>query len=101
MEITKLRQLVRQQKYEISLHAQKERYEENIGLEDIETVILNGEIIENYPEDPRGSSCLILGYAGRKPIHVVCAILPSGWGRIITVYLPKIPKWVNPKQRGR
>jgi hypothetical protein len=28
-------------------------------------------ILEDYPDDQRGESCLVLGRAGDKPIHVV------------------------------
>ena len=101
MNIQILRKLIRNQKYEISHHAQKERYEENINLEDIEHAVLSGEIIEDYPEDVRGKSCLIGGYSKQRPIHIVCAALPNGWLRIITVYIPKLPKWITPKQRRR
>jgi hypothetical protein len=60
----------------------------------------SGEIIEEYPNDQRGESCLILGYADETPIHIVC-----GWRGekvvIITVYIPKFPKFINPKTRGK
>ena len=55
--------------------------------------MLRGEIIEDYPEDARGHSCLILGTgdAGRK-IHVVCA--PTGeYLAIITACLPERGEW--------
>ena len=42
MEINKLRGCIRNNRYEISLHAQKERCEEEIRIEDIEQVILRG-----------------------------------------------------------
>ena len=100
MEISKLRSLVKSQKYEISSHAQKERYEEDISLEDIEHAIIKGEIIESYPRDPRGASCLVFGSSENRPVHIVCSILPNKWLRIITVYIPKLPKWINPKQRS-
>ena len=32
-----------------------------ISVEEIRQVINNGSIIEDYPEDPRGHSCLMLG----------------------------------------
>ena len=45
-----------------------------ISVQEVRRVVLRGEIVEDYPEDARGHSCLILGAgeAGRK-IHVVCA----------------------------
>ncbi len=43
------------------MHAQQERLEEDLDLVDIDEAITNGVILEDYPDDPRGSSCLILG----------------------------------------
>ncbi len=72
---------------------------------EVEEALTQGEILEAYPHDPRGESCLMLGYAGIKPIHAVL-----GWVkvrgtekrilRIITVYIPQPPKWSDPRTRG-
>lgn len=81
--------------------AEKERYVEDITLYDLEKAISNGEILENYPDDPRGPSCLLLGLSKKRPIHIVCSYLPTDWIRIITVYIPKLPKWINERSRAR
>ncbi|MBU0512040.1 MAG: DUF4258 domain-containing protein [Chloroflexi bacterium] len=41
-------------------------------IHDLETAIFNGEILEDYPDDPRGSSCLVSGYSRNQAIHIVC-----------------------------
>jgi len=47
--------------------------EEIITPEEVREVIFKGEIIEDYPEDVRGHSCLMLGFSHKgRPIHVVC-----------------------------
>jgi len=46
-----------------SVRAQQERLEEDLDATDIQEAITGGEILEEYPNDPRGESCLILGYA--------------------------------------
>jgi hypothetical protein len=62
----------------------------------------NSEILEDYPNDPRGPSCLVLGYAHQGyPIHIVCGRTPRGDLRIITVYLPSLPKWLDERTRRR
>jgi hypothetical protein len=71
MTIEEIKELVRAGRYEVSIHAQQERLEEDLDLNEIEAALLQGELIENYPEDPRGPSCLVGGPAGSKPIHVV------------------------------
>lgn len=69
MNIKEIKGKIKFGEYEISYHAEKERYAEDITIPDIEAVILNGELLEDYPEDPRGPSCLILGYSQDRPIH--------------------------------
>lgn len=101
MEILKVRDKIRKGEYEISVHAEKERYAEDIMIHDIETAVCNGEILEDYPDDQRGPSCLILGYSENRPIHLVCGYTPMEWVRIITVYLPKLPKWLNERTRAK
>ncbi|MES0490984.1 MAG: DUF4258 domain-containing protein [Leptospirales bacterium] len=85
--------------YEISLHAEKERYEENILIKDIEECLNTLELLEDYPNDPRGHSFLILGYSDKRPIHIVCGISKALNIRIITVYLPLNPKWLDERTR--
>jgi len=99
MTIETVIEKVRVGNYEISLHAEKERYAEDISLDDIETAIFSGEIIEDYPTDPRGESCLVLGYSRERAIHIVCGFTTIKSIRIITVYLPKPPKWIDERTR--
>lgn len=99
MDIDAIREKLRTGDFEISYHAEKERYAEDVSLADIETAVLQGEILEDYPNDPRGASCLILGYAQNRAIHVVCGFTSTRSVRIITVYLPMPPKWVDETTR--
>lgn len=101
MEIEEIKEKIRLNKYEISFHGEKERYAEDITLSDLETAISNGEILEDYPNYPRGPSCLVLGYSQNRPIHIVCGYTPIKWIRIITVYIPKLPKWINERTRAK
>jgi hypothetical protein len=55
--------LVRQGKYEFSIHAQQERLEEDLDVTEIEAAFVQEEILEAYPHDPRGESCLVVGFA--------------------------------------
>jgi hypothetical protein len=63
-----------------------------IDKEEVKRVVLEGEIIENYPEDTRGHSFLMFKMLER-PLHVVCAPKDE-YLAIITVYLP-----VNDKRK--
>jgi len=64
-----------------------------IATREIRAAIFEGEIVEDYPDDVRGHSCLMLGYGvDRRPIHVVCAPKPD-YLAIITAYLPNMEQW--------
>lgn len=63
-----------------------------ITTADIRTVIEAGEVIEDYPDDVRGPSCLMLGFADERPVHVVCAP-KDDYLAIITAYLPSDQEW--------
>jgi hypothetical protein len=93
-----MRQCIREGRYVLSRHAEQERLEEDIDVAQIEEAILLGKIIEDYPDDPRGHSCLVSGYADGRFIHVVCG-QKGDWVVIITVYIPKPPHWRDSGRR--
>ena len=93
VEIEKIRQNVRNGFYDVSKHAEEERRKDLLEVEDVKRAIFDGKIIEDYPNDPRGPSCLILGWNRGVPIHVVCGEYPSGRTVIVTVYKPDDNLW--------
>jgi hypothetical protein len=96
-----IRQEIRNQQYEISLHADDERLAEGLSMREVESALLRCEILENYPDDPRGESCLALGFAtDQNPVHIVCGRNRSGHLILITVYIPRLPKWKDPYTRN-
>lgn len=74
---------------------QMNRPERMISTREIRLVIEHGEIIENYPADARGHSCLMLGYGDtERAIHVVCAP-KDDFLAIITAYIPDRTEWAD------
>ena len=60
---------------------------------EIRAVIEQGTIIEDYPEDVRGHSCLLHGRGNKgRDIHVVCSP-KEDFLAIITAYLPSQKEW--------
>lgn len=102
MDVKWVKTLVRQRRYKTSHHAEVEREAETITIDDIKAAILNGELLEDYPDDPRGHSCLVLGTAeDGRPLHVVLTILTQiEEVLIITIYVPTLPKWLDPRTRA-
>lgn len=72
-----------------------------ISTQEVRSIILQGELIEDYPDDVRGHSCLILGYGEQnRALHVVCAP-KSDYLAIITAYLPDSGLWEVDKRTRR
>lgn len=72
---------------------QMSRLDRMITPGDIHNVLEHGEIIEDYPEDKRGHSCLILGFdQNHRAIHVVCSPKEE-YLAVITAYLPAPNLW--------
>ena len=72
---------------------QMARPERMITTGEVRSVVEGGEIIEEYPGDPRGRSFLMLGYGeGGRPVHVVCSP-KKDYLAIITAYLPDAREW--------
>ena len=65
-----------------------------ISTAEVRSVIEQGEVIEDYSEDPRGHSCLMFGKGGigGRAIHVVCSP-KDDYLAIITAYLPDRKEW--------
>lgn len=96
MDIKIIRNKVRAGEYDLSEHAHKERQAEQITLDEIEKILLKGVIIEKYPEDPRGESCLVAS----KKLHVVCGFRGERL-LIVTNYRPQLPTWITWKTRAK
>ena len=72
---------------------QMSRPDRMISMAEVRHVVENGKLIEDYPEDVRGHSCLILGYGeGGRPIHVVCSP-KTEYLAVITAYIPSEQAW--------
>jgi len=83
----------------ITQHAQQEMAEENVTLDEVLQAIATAQILENYPEHKRGPCCLLNGVTdNRRHVHIVCTTAQPVL-IVITVYEPKLPRWVTPTQR--
>lgn len=101
LTISFIKQNISNGDYELSLHADEERFAEGLTIEHVEVALRSPELLEDYPDDPRGESCLVLGYSNQQPVHVVCGMTRQKKLLIITVYLPRLPKWKDERTRSR
>lgn len=79
---------------------QMSRPERMITPQEVERVVMTGELVEDYPHDSRGHSCLLLGLGDAdRGIHVVCSP-KADYLAVITAYLPDTTQW-SPDYRRR
>lgn len=93
---------VQARQYRLSSHAESEREADQITLQEIEEALLSDtfRVVEDYPDDPRGASCLVLGFTREaKPIHFVCGISLPDVMIVITVYRPNAEEWIDWRER--
>ncbi len=98
--IEKIRQAFRETRYEYSLHAVDQSILRHIFRTEVEEAIETGEIIENYPEDKYGPSCLVYGTTIQgRPLHIQCSYPSRPKIKIITVYQPDPKEWIDYRKR--
>ena len=92
-----LKEKVAVRQYEFSRHAVDQSILRDISVAEVEEAMLNrSAIIEDYPEDKYGPSCLILGYtANHRPLHVQCSYPIRPLVKVVTVYEPDPNLWIN------
>ncbi len=95
-----IKERVGNDEYLITNHAETERRNDSLSVSQLEQALLDGEILEEYPEDKRGFSCLVCGEVDNRPVHVVCGRNSEDWLVVITVYIPMLPKWKSPWERN-
>lgn len=94
-----IRGQVERKNYQFKVHALERASERGIDLIGAREALLTGEVIEDYPHDRRGHSCLVYGRSEEgKDIHVVCGMTDESlW--VITVYEPNDTDWIDPRTR--
>ncbi|MEG3901120.1 DUF4258 domain-containing protein [Microcoleus sp. B4-C5] len=86
--------------FELSQHAVNQSIVRRIRVQELREAIMAGEVIEEYPDDKYGPSCLIFGLTiGNRPLHVQCSYPSRPLVKIITLYEPEPKIWSNFKLR--
>ena len=95
-----IKEKIRNSEYYVSRHGDQERQNDNLSILEVEESLLNGRILEQYPDTGRSESCLVVGFTeDGKPAHVVCGKRKDTL-TIVTVYISAPPKFKNPYEKG-
>ncbi len=77
------------------IHALQRMAQRGISPGDIRQSLEQCMVVEDYPDDNPYPSCLVLGWIGKRPLHIVIAeIIESRETIVITVYEPDSNKWM-------
>jgi hypothetical protein len=103
MDIFDLEQFIKTRvvsgKYQARLHALQRVNERGILPHEVREALLNCKVIEDYPDDRRGHSCLVWGVSSLgRDLHAVCGVSEDiVW--VITIYEPDTEEWETPEKR--
>jgi len=96
MDREQLINAVRNGRIEWQIHALERMAKRGIATQIVKQVLLEGEIIEDYPDEKPFPAALLLGWFQREPFHVVTALDSlSGYCFVITVYRPDLDHFEN------
>jgi hypothetical protein len=77
------------------IHALQRMAQRRISPNDIRQSLEQCMVVEDYPDDTPYPSCLVLGWIGKRPLHIVKAEnIESRETIVITVYEPDSSKWM-------
>lgn len=95
-----IRRRVARGDFEFSQHAVDQAIIRHISVQELREALAGGEVIEAYPEDKYGPSCLIFGMTRvDRPIHIQCSDPSRPTVKIVTVYEPDPALWIEFKVR--
>ncbi|HRI02868.1 MAG TPA: DUF4258 domain-containing protein [Pyrinomonadaceae bacterium] len=98
--IDAIREKIAKGLYEFSKHAVDQTILRNISLDEFRESFANAIVIEDYPNDKYGPSCLVLGFTKNdRPIHVQCTYATRDLLKIITLYEPDEDLWIDFRER--
>jgi len=93
--IVQIREKFANDQFEFSRHALDRSTLRGISVQEIREAIQRSELLEDYPNDKYGPSCLVLGFteAGRA-LHIQCSYPSRPLVKLITIYEPDPQEWI-------
>ena len=98
--IKELRSKIANGQFEFSQHAVDQSIIRHITVQEIREALANSQIVEGYPDDKYGPSCLVLGFTlAHRPLHILCSYPSRPLVKIVTLYEPDPDLWIDFRTR--
>ena len=98
--IGELRKKIADGLFEFTEHAVDQSIIRHITVQEIREAFANSQIIEDYPDDKYGPSCLVLGFTvADRPLHILCSHPSRQLVKIVTLYEPDPDQWIDFRTR--
>lgn len=103
MAIEIIRTRIREGNYLVKSHAIQHAVKEGFERQHMVEAVMNGKVIEEYPDDERVLICGKAALSGQLNIylHVVCEYSDPVYAEFVTAYIPDELLWANPPFRRR
>jgi hypothetical protein len=103
VDIETIRERVRKGNYLVKSHAVQHALKEGFERTHMVEAILEGTIIEEYPDDQRVLICgkTTLAKTTDVYLHVVCEYADAIYVEFVTAYIPDEQEWAQPPLRRR
>src|SRR5690348_4989849 len=80
--------------FEFSRHALDQTLLRGITVQEVREAVATGQVIEDYPADKYGPTCLVLGFTvAARPLHILCSYPSRPLAKVITLYQPDPAEW--------
>jgi len=94
--IEEIRSKIAAGQYEFSEHAVDQSIIRRISVQELRESITVASILEDYPDDKYGPSCLMFGFTqSGRPIHVQVSYPTRPLIKVITLYEPDSSRWID------
>ena len=100
--IEEIRARFARDEFEFSKHATDQSILRGISVQEMREAVSAGKVIEDYPDDKYGPSCLVFGTTkSARPIHIQCSYPLRELVKIVTLYQPDPEQWIDYKVRRK
>jgi len=98
--IEQIKAKIQKGQFEFSQHATDQSIIRGVGVQELHQAMQAPELVEDYPNDKYGPSCLVLGFTrSGRALHIHCSHPSREIVKIITLYEPSPLLWVKFKYR--